>query len=149
MPGPGKTQDAGRAGCGQDIDRDLAMVVGSSSITRIVVSRIAERAGLRTICHAPDEVPPGEAPHDAGRLPAIAILDGGADGRDCDRLIERLAALRRPAGRTRAPLLILLRNDMDAASLLQAGSVDMVLAKPVTPDRLQPVIRDLMDRLRD
>ncbi|RIK83958.1 MAG: response regulator [Hyphomicrobiales bacterium] len=131
-------------GAAETVDFGLALVVGSSPITRVVVSRIAERAGLRTVCRTSGEVQPVVA----GRLPAIAILDGGADGRDCDRLAQQLAAMRRPAGRAQAPLIILLANHMPAAGRPRDGIVDVVLAKPITPDRLQPIIRDMMDRLR-
>ena len=130
---------------GEAVDFGLVLVVGSSSVTRVVVSSIAEGVGLRADCRAPDEM---EAAVD-GRLPAIAILDGGADGRDCDEAVLHLCALRRPVGRARAPVLILLGDNRPATRRPQDGLIDVVLGKPVTPDRLQPIIRDMMDRLKN
>lgn len=145
MPEPrDDTNDGALAGADEAVDFGLALVVGSSSITRVVVSRIAERAGLRTDCRTPEEAQPVVA----GRVPAIAILDGGVDGRDCDGLVQHLSALRRAVGQTWAPLLILLDNTLRATREPGDGIVDVVLSKPVTPDRLQPIIRDLIDRLR-
>lgn len=130
------------AGREKVVDLNLALIVASSPITRVVVARIAERAGLRTYSEAPETAQPSIA----GRLPAIALLSGGEDGHDCDRLLEQLAILRRPAGNAHAPLIVFLANSY--AQPPQSDMVDIVVAKPVTPDRLQPVIRDLMDRLQ-
>ena len=131
------------ADAGAAVDFGLALVVAASPVTRVVVSRIAERTGLRTLSCTPEEAQPAVD----GCLPAIALLSGGADGHDCDRLLERLAAKRRPAGRAQAPLTVLLINSNTQRP--QDDLADIVMPKPVTPDRLQPVIRDLMDRLRD
>lgn len=143
MRGPKDENDGETlAGAGETVDFSLALVVASSPITRVVVSRIAERAGLRTISRPPEEAQPVVD----GRLPAIAVLSGGADGHECDHLLEQLVALRRQAGDTHAPLIVVLANSN--TPLPHGDLADIVVAKPVTPDRLQPVIRDLMDRLR-
>lgn len=122
---------------------DVALVVGTSPVNRVVAMRIAERAGLKV--HA-------ASPSDAHKLleakwPGIVILDGGADGRECDCLLEDLAAQKRIGG-GRAPQVILLQNALPSDGQPgRGGTIDAVVAKPITPDRLQPLIRSLIDRL--
>ena len=124
---------------------DLALVVGSSQINRIVVSRIAERAGLKVLVETPDSA----GATLASRLPGTVILDGGADNRECERLMESLAAQRLAAG-GRAPFVILLSNTNPAPGQPpKGGTIDAIVAKPITPDRLQPLIQSMMDRVRD
>lgn len=124
------------------LDPGLALVVAASPVTRIVVSSIAERAGLRTHSSTPGQA----QPLIAGRLPAIALLAGGADSDANNQLMEQLAALRRPAGRTQAPFIVFLANSNSSRPM--DDMADIVMAKPVTLDRLHPIIRDLMDRLK-
>src|SRR5262245_5764706 len=67
------------------------LVVGTSQVTRVVVSKIVERCGLR---------PVAESPQTAERVlsalkPGTVILDGGADNCDCDHLLASLSAQRR------------------------------------------------------
>ena len=124
------------------VDFGLVLVVIAAPIDRIVVSRIAERAGYRTVSRTPDEMVLTEP----GDVPALIILDSGADG---EALIERIAPLRRPAGRWHAPLLILLGNAGPLARQVAGSGIGAaVVAKPITPDRLQPIIREMMDRLK-
>lgn len=124
------------------IDFDLALIVARSVITRIVVSRIAEQAGLRTHSQTPEEA----SPFIAGHVPAIVLLAGGDDGNDCDDLLEQLVAIKRDSGLSRAPRLIMLMNEV--AHQPHHHMIDATIAMPATPDRLQPVIRDLMDHLK-
>ena len=120
------------------------LVVGHSQITRVVVARIIERVGLKPIEAAPDAA--------AGRLrslfPGTVVLDGGADNRDCDHLLEDILALRR-LSQSRAPCVILLstRNGTPE-SLSLSSTIDAVVAKPITPERLQPVVLKLLNRAR-
>lgn len=125
-------------------DYGLALVVCSSPINRIVVSRIAQGVGLKVLA---------ETPEDAGaaleaRMPATVILDGGADNRECEHLMERLATQRMAAdGRT--PLVILLTNANPQAHDTACDPViDAIVAKPITPERLQPLIHRLIEQLR-
>lgn len=124
---------------------DLALVVSASAINRIVVSRIAEQTGLKVL---------GETPETAtaallSRSPGTVILDGGADDRDCDVVLESLTAQRRMMN-NRKPIVILLSNTQQMPGHLPADhAIDVVVAKPVTPDRLQPLIRSLVERVRD
>lgn len=145
MPFASRDDAASGGGQAHDADFDLALVVGSSHVNRIVVSRIAERAGLRVLAETPDSA--GVAL--ASKLPGTVILDGGADNRECELLMESLAAQRRAAG-GRAPFVILLSNTNPAPGQPpKGGTIDAIVAKPITPERLQPLIRSMMDRVRD
>lgn len=133
-------------GEGDAIDFGLVLVVGSSPVNRIVVSRIAEQAGFRAACRPPDAA----AACLSGRLPAMVIVDGGAEDREYEPLAQRLADLRRPVATSRqAPLVVLLgKGGATVPHLCGRNIVDTVVAKPITPDRLQPVIRDMIEQLR-
>lgn len=127
------------------VDFDLVLVVGSSSINRVVVSKIAERIGLRVIAAAPEAARALLLAH----LPGTVILDGGTDGHECDGLIESLAAQRLAAG-GRAPVVILLQNTIPPCGQPQkGGTIDAMVAKPISPDRLQPLIRTMIECARD
>lgn len=127
------------------VDFGLALVVASSQINRIVVSRIAERAGLKVVAEGPERA----VEILSARLPGTVILDGGSDDRDCEALMERLAAHRQTAG-DHTPFVILLSNQHPPAGQpAKGGTIDVVVAKPITPDRLQPLIQSLIDRVRD
>ena len=79
------------------------LVVGKSNITRVVVSRIVERSGLRPVAEAPES-----AQRMLARLrPGTVILDGGADNCDCNHLFVSLSDQRRMSGRN-VPRVILL-----------------------------------------
>lgn len=126
------------------IDFGLVMVVGSSPINRIVVSRISEKAGFRTICTAPEEARAafGEV------LPVLVILDGGDDNRECARIIEHLSGVRRPVTGGLVPIVIFLSSRTATVQPGGNAAIDKVVAKPVMPDRLQPVIQEMIDRLQ-
>ena len=126
------------------VDFDLVLVVGSSPVNRVVVSKIAERMGLRAIAAEPEAAPATLFASNPGTV----ILDGGADGRECDSVIEGLAAQRLAAG-GRAPVVILLQNPVPShGQPPKGGTIDAIVAKPISPDRLQPLIRSMIDRVR-
>ena len=112
--------------------------------SRIVVSKIIEKSGLKPI----SETPEAAATILRSVFPGTVILDGGADNRDCQGLIARLASLR-SACRHGAPSVILLATkshcEADPAAL---AAVDAVVAKPITTEMLQPVIDRLLERAR-
>lgn len=122
----------------------LAMVVGNSPVNRVVVARITERTGLRVLCETPETAYAALL----AQRPATVILDGGADDRDCDILMETLASQRLESG-GRSPFVILLSNRIPPpGNHATSGTIDAVVAKPIMPERLQPLIRDRMERLR-
>lgn len=145
MPNPRLDGADGAQSGRHAVNFGLALVVAASQINRIVVSRIAERAGLKVVAETPEKA----ADALAARLPGTVILDGGSDDRDCEALIECLAAHRRSADKGAAPFVILLSNRRPPDRLAKGDTIDVTVAKPITPDRLQPLIQSLMDRVRD
>jgi CheY-like chemotaxis protein len=125
-------------------DYGLALVVASSPINRIVVSRIVQGAGLKVLAETPDDATTTlEA-----RVPAAVVLDGGADNRECEHLMEKLE-VQRSAADGRAPFVILLTNpDLPADRTTNDRTVDAIVAKPITPERLQPLIHRMLEQLR-
>ena len=78
--------------------------------------------------------------------PGTIILDGGADNRDCDGLMASIMSLRQASG-TNLPSVFLLSNKAGTPeSLSLPSAVDIVVAKPITPERLQPVVDKLVGR---
>ena len=125
-------------------DMSQVLIVGRSQINKVVVAKIVERSGLRSVSEAPESA--GRAL--SGSKPVVVILDGGADNKDCDAIIENIVALRRANG-TSLPSVILLSNKTgDQRSLSLSIAVDAVVAKPITPERLQPVVDELVMRSR-
>ncbi|TGQ25185.1 response regulator, partial [Mesorhizobium sp. M4B.F.Ca.ET.214.01.1.1] len=61
-------------------DFSKVLVVGKSSINRVVVSKIVEKSGLKPISESPETA--GKAL--AGQAPGAVSLDGGPDDKDCD-----------------------------------------------------------------
>lgn len=137
----------GRSDAPHDLSPNLSLVLiaATSKVNRVVVSRIMERAGLKTVT---------EAPEDAAALldrlrPGIVILDGGADNRECDLVLERLAGQRR-ASRSNLPRVILLTTRNGTPETLAPGKlVDAVVAKPITPERLQPLVGRMVEEARE
>ena len=120
------------------------LVIGKSNITRVVVSKIVERSGLR---------PVSESPEDGKRalssvMPGTVILDGGADNCDCNHLYAYLSDQRRASGGI-VPRVILLSTRNGTPDTLSLGPVvDAVVAKPITPENLQPVVDRLLETAR-
>lgn len=127
------------------INRSLVLVVGTSTINCVVVSRVVERMGLKVKSERPDVA----AATLLSMEPSIVILDGGAENRDCDNLLDELRQ-KRDGSAGHFPAVILLstanRGAEDAAI---APVVDMVVTKPLTVDRLQPAIESLRARNGD
>ncbi len=120
------------------------LVVGRSPVNRVVVSKIVERSGLKPISEAPETAEKALQVF----LPGTIVLDGGADNKDCDALIAGIAAVRRLGG-GRTPSVILLSNRNGTPQSLGLSSiVDAAVAKPITPERLQPVIETLIGHCR-
>lgn len=124
------------------MDFSKVLVVGRSPVNRIVVSRIVERAGLKPVPEAPEAAAEALRQSAAGTV----VLDGGPDNRDCDGLIAPIAAVRLANG-GRAPAVILLSNRTGTPQCLGLdGVVDAVVAKPITPECLEPLIGRLCGR---
>lgn len=121
-------------------DLHLALVVCSSQINRIVISRIVERCGLRTIGGAPQKA---EEIIDAHN-PGLIVLDGGVRNDECDFLAPGLAALRRALGGGLPLLIGLSTTGASPRDTAIERVLDAVVMKPLTPERLQPVVERLI-----
>ncbi len=126
------------------MDFSRVLVVGRSPINRVVVSKIVELSGLKPISESP------ETAEKALQVftPGTVVLDGGADNRDCDGLMAGIAAARRLAGRTTPSVILLSNRTGTPESLDLPGVIDVVVAKPITPEQLQPVIDRLIGQAR-
>ena len=122
------------------LDVSRALVVGRSSITCVVVARIVERVGLKTYT---------EQPETAGKrlsevLPGLVIVDGGDATRDFEPLMPMLDGVRRAAGGALPVTILLSTANAAAGHAAFGGTVDAVVAKPITPEILQPVVERLL-----
>lgn len=143
MPGFADGTGGDESGAEGAADLDLALVVGSSTVDRIVLARIAERSGLHVVA-----LEPGRAMEIlVARRPGTILLDGGADGRECDDLIPTLAAMRDGAGSGR-PFVVYLSNRPSDPGRPPTDVFDSVVSRPITPDRLQPLIVASLERRR-
>ncbi|WP_274630051.1 response regulator [Arvimicrobium flavum] len=118
------------------------LVVGRSRVNLVVVSKIVHRCGLKAATVSIEDA----AGHLMTRRPGLVVLDGGADNRDCDVLFAHIATYRRAseAGLPRVIMLCTRNGTIDSLPL--PSLVDEVVSKPITPERLQPVIDRLARR---
>ncbi|UVK43732.1 response regulator [Mesorhizobium sp. AR07] len=123
-------------------DPSQVLVVGRSPINRVVISKIVERSGLKPISESPDTA----AKILRSLIPGAVVLDGGADNKDCDNLLSSIDALRRTSGKSLPPVILLSTKNGTPESLGLSSIIDAVVAKPITPERLQPVIDRLINR---
>jgi len=124
-------------------DFSKVLVVGKSSINRVVVSKIVEKSGLKPISESPETAEKALT----GHLPGAVVLDGGPDNKDCDRLMSAIDALRRASGKPLPAVILLSTRNGTPESLGLSSVVDAVVAKPITPERLQPVVDRLVGRV--
>lgn len=125
-------------------DFSQVLVVGKSPINRVVVSKIVEKSGLKPISESPETA----AKALRSLIPGAIVLDGGADNKDCDTLLSGIDALRRISGRALPSVVLLSTRNGTPESLGLSSVIDVVVAKPITPERLQPVIDRLIGLCR-
>lgn len=123
------------------MDLSHVLVVGKSPINRVVVSKIVEKSGLKPISETPEMA----AKTLRTLVPGAVILDGGADNKDCEVLMPGIGAMRRKSGRSLPAVILLSTRIGTAESLGLANVVDVVVTKPITTERLQPVIDRLIE----
>lgn len=121
-------------------DFTRVLVVGKSPVNRVVVSKIVERSGLKPISESPETA----AAALRSLIPGAVVLDGGADNKDCDALLSGIDALRRTSGKLLPSVILLSTKNGTPESLGLSSVVDVVVVKPITPERLQPVIDNLI-----
>jgi CheY-like chemotaxis protein len=126
------------------MDFSHVLVVGRSPINRVVVSKIVEKSGLKPISESPEMA----AKTLRSLIPGAVVLDGGADNKDCDALMSGIDALRRTSGKALPSVILLSTKNGTPESLGLSSVVDVVVAKPITTERLQPVIDRLVGRWR-
>jgi CheY-like chemotaxis protein len=146
QPDPGGADEAAAGGLGDATGSNLnsVLVVGRSQVTRVVVCKIVEKAGLRPVSEAPETA----ARPLAELQPAVVVLDGGSDNGECNSLLDPIAAQRRVSP-WKTPRVVLLSNRNGSPEIVAPGGVvDAVVAKPITPESLQPVIGRLLADLR-
>ncbi|HHZ08267.1 MAG TPA: response regulator transcription factor [Rhizobiales bacterium] len=128
---------------GDDVNFGQVLVVGRSPVNCVVVAKIVERSGLRSVSQVPEK---------AIELlyslrPGTVVLDGGPTNGDCDEVLARIDAQRRATGRKVPAVILLSTREMLSEDVL-GFSIDAVVAKPFTPDTLQPVVEGLLRRIR-
>jgi CheY-like chemotaxis protein len=121
-------------------DFTRVLVVGKSPVNRVVVSKIVERSGLKPISESPETA----ATTLRSLIPGAVVLDGGADNKDCDALMSGIDALRRTSGKSLPSVILLSTKNGTPESLGLSSVVDAVVVKPITTERLQPVIDRLV-----
>jgi CheY-like chemotaxis protein len=128
---------------GQAANLSLVLIICSSPINRIVVSRIVEQTGLKTVCEPP------QAAVEAmfSRRPGLIILDYGPDDEEHHRIAPAIVDYRRASGST-LPMLIVLSTKSLSPDSPFANIADAVVAKPITPDALQPKIEQMIEDAR-
>ncbi|UVK41765.1 response regulator [Mesorhizobium sp. AR10] len=122
------------------MDFSHVLVVGKSPINRVVVSKIVEKSGLKPISESPEMA----AKTLRSMIPGAVVLDGGVDNKDCDALMAGIDALRRMSGKSLPSVILLSTKNGTAESLGLSSVVDVVVTKPITTERLQPVIDRLI-----
>lgn len=123
---------------GLSLDMSRALVVARSHVTCVVVAKIAERAGLKTFSEQPETA----SKRLSELLPGLVIVDGGVENRDFDQLMPALSGTRRAARGLPATILLSTTNAPTEDAF--GGVIDVLVAKPITPENLQPVIERLM-----
>ncbi|MBN9067086.1 MAG: response regulator [Rhizobiales bacterium] len=127
----------------QAANLSLALIVCPSPINRIVVSRIAEQAGLKVVC----ETAQGTRQALFSRQPGLVILDCGPNHEELHPIAPAIIDHRRASG-SRLPMLIVLSTKNLPADSPFTNIADVIIAKPITPDALQPKIEQLVEDAR-
>lgn len=126
-----------------DVNFGHVLVVGRSPVNCIVVAKIVERSGLRSVSQVPEKA----IEVLFSLRPGTVVLDGGPTNGDCDEVLARIDAQRRTTGR-RVPAVILLSTRDMLGEDFPGNAIDAVVAKPFTPETLQPVVEGLLRMIR-
>ncbi len=126
-----------------DVNFGHVLVVGRSPVNCVVVAKIVERSGLRSVSQVPEKA----IEVLFSLRPGTVVLDGGPTNGDCHEVLSRIDAQRRATGR-RVPAVILLSTRDVLDDDIPVSAIDAVVAKPFTPETLQPVVESLLRRIR-
>jgi CheY-like chemotaxis protein len=124
---------------GSGLNSALVQIVSSARINALVVSKIVERCGLKAFSTGLNDA----LTQYRERLPGTVILDGGATNRECDDLLDALMTSA-CALKGRPAILFVASRPLSEEEETELGPPDAVVAKPVTPESLQPAIRRLV-----
>jgi len=128
----------------QEMDFSTVVVVARSPVNRIVLAKIIERASLKAVVEQPETAAAVLRSH----VPGVVVLDGGVDNRECEQLSETIAAARCAGGGTLPAVGMLSSRVGTPRSLGLPDIVDVVVAKPITPEKSQPGIERLIAMAR-
>lgn len=125
------------------VNCSLVMVIASSAVDRVVVSRIIERAGLKVATCAADT-----APELLQRtMPCVVVAEQGTG--EAERAALRNVAETRARSAAGLPFVIALsRPGLPSTGRGDDGDADAVIAMPITPDGLAPVVLKLVEQAR-
>jgi CheY-like chemotaxis protein len=140
---PGADAATVRRPGGEAVNISLALVVCSSPINRIVVSRIAEQASMKVVCETPQRATETLF----ARQPGLVILDCCPNHEEFHSIAPAIVDLRRASG-SKLPMLIVLSTKSLPADSPFTHIADAIIAKPITPDALQPKIEQLVEDAR-
>mgnify|MGYP001359654960 CR=1 FL=1 len=113
------------------------IVVAASPINRIVISRMIERIYLKTAAVSPEAALEAVATN----RPVLLIIDEGSHG-DLDALLQAVADLRQSSA-SDFPRIVLIVEPSRLGNPGYDGIADAVIAKPIMPETLQPVVERL------
>ena len=137
--GQASTGASSAEGVSAEFIHPLVLVVSPSPVSRVVVSRIVERAGLKVVSAGSGDALAALR----GQRPGMVIIDGDSE---LVLVQEELAARRANGG---LPLVILLTLSNTAREPTQSHHIaDALVAKPVTPNSLQPLIMRMLESRR-
>ncbi|MCT8998760.1 hypothetical protein [Chelativorans intermedius] len=117
----------------------LVLVVSASPVNRIVISSTLQRIYLKPRAVGPD------AALTALRecRPLMAIVDGALADVRLAPFLSELATRRRSSGEG-LPRTVLIADPSQKDRPARPEIIDVVAAKPITPDALQPIVERLL-----
>lgn len=115
-----------------------ALIVSETQINRIVVSRIVESTGMKTLSMTPLQAL--DLPHQQPF--ALVVIDGGPGIASAAEVVIRFSTGPHRAD-TERPGIIFLSTSTTLPDGIEPDSIDAVVAKPLTPDRLEAEISRL------
>lgn len=117
------------------------LIVAASPILRIVIARTLERIYLKPIPATPQDASKALADH----KPGMVIVDAMTEDAFLSPLLSQISTFRESSdGKLPRVLLVEDPGEQDE-ELTRQGLIDATIAKPITPDVLQPVVERLIE----
>lgn len=121
-------------------NRKSALIVSETQVNRIVVSRIVESTGMKTLSMT---LPQALGLSHQQQF-ALIVIDGGPGTASAAEVIRRFSTGPQLA-EVGKPAIILLSTSMALPEGIETDAIDAVVAKPLTPDRLEAEVLRLTD----